>query len=119
VRRGFTLAEIVVALAIITVGMVALLMAFSSTLAGSRNIEEGNTALEIANATLEKLKNTSYANLQGFTADSGTLFNGLTGYTVTVTTTKPADPARIDVTVSWPGRGGTADITLTTLAANY
>jgi Tfp pilus assembly protein PilV len=113
------LAEIVVALTIITVGMVALLMAFTSALAGSRNIEEGNMALEIANATLEQLRSTAYTNLQSYTADSGTLFNGLTGYTVTVTTTKPADPARIDVTVSWQGKGGAVGITLTTLAANY
>ena len=118
-KRGFTLAEVLVTLAIITGGMVALLMAFSSALSISRNIEEAEIAVDIANATMEDLKSTPYANLQDFTKDAGTVFSDLTGYSITATTTKPANPAQVDVTVSWPGRGGTASIKLTTMAADY
>jgi len=116
VKRGFTLVEVIITLAIIAGGMTALLMAFSAAIGISANIEEQNTALEIADAVMEGLKNTTYANLQGFTKESGAFFSNLTGYTVAVTTTKPADPARIDVTVSWVGKGGAANVTLTTLA---
>jgi prepilin-type N-terminal cleavage/methylation domain-containing protein len=119
VKRGFTLVEVIVTFAIITGGMVALLMAFSSALGISGNIEEEDTAIQIADATMDGLKNTKYANLQGFTKESGALFSNLTGYTVTVTTTKPANPAQIDVIVSWVGKGGAANVTLTTLAADY
>ena len=118
-KRGFTLAEVLVTLVIITVGMVALLMAFSLALSDSGNVEEEDAAIEIASAAMEELKSTAYANLQGFTKSSETIFSGLTGYTVTATTTKPANPAEIGVTVSWPVKGGTASVTLTTLAADY
>jgi len=119
VKRGFTLVEVIVTFAIITVGMAALLMAFSSALGISSAVEEQDTAVGIADATMEGLKSTAYASLQDFTKGSGELFSGLTGYTVNVTTTKPANPAQVNVTVSWPVKGGTANVTLTTLAADY
>jgi prepilin-type N-terminal cleavage/methylation domain len=119
VKRGFTLAEVLVTLVIITVGMVALLMAFSLALSVSGNVEAEDAAIEIANAAMEELKSTAYSGLQDYTKDAGTIFSGVTGYTVTVTTTKPANPAEIDVTVSWLVKGGTASVTLTTLAADY
>lgn len=118
-KRGFTLVEVVITLAIITAGMTALLMAFSSAIGISGAVEEQDTAVGIADATMEALKGTAYASLQGFTKGSGELFSGLTGYTVTVTTTKPENPAQVNVTVSWPAKGGMANVTLTTLAADY
>ena len=118
-KRGFTLAEVLVTLVIITFGMAALLMALSSALGVSGNVEEEETAMDIANAAMERLRGTSYTGLQNYTVDAGTLFSGMTGYTVTVTTTKPADPARVNVTVSWLGKGGTSHVDLTWLAADY
>ena len=118
-KRGFTLVEVLITLVIITGGMAALLMAFSSALGVSGNIEEEEAAVNIANAVMEELNDTTYSGLQGFTKDAGTIFSGLTGYTVAVTTTKPANPARVDVKVSWIGKGGTSSITLTKLATDY
>jgi len=119
VKRGFTLAEVLVTLVIITGGMTALLMAFSAALGVSRNVEEEATAINIATTAMETVKDTTYQSLQNSTVDAGTIFSGLTGYTVAVTTTKPANPAQVNVTVSWLAKGGTASITLTTLAADY
>ena len=118
-KRGFTLAEVLVTLVIITGGMAALLMAFGAALGVSRNVEEEATAINIANAVMEQVKDTTYQSLQGYTADASTIFSGLTGYTMTVTTTKPSNPAQVNVSVSWLAKGGTAGITLTTLAADY
>lgn len=118
-KRGFTMVEVLVALAIISVGMIAILMAFSAALAMSRNVEEEETAVCIANAVMEQLKGTAYQNLQPYTQDASAIFSGLTGYTVSVALTKPANPAQVEVTVSWPAKGGTAAVALATLAANY
>ena len=118
-KRGFSLAEVIIALAILAGVMAALLMAFTMSLGGAKNVEEASLALEIADSTMEQLKNTSYADLQNFTKDSETIYKGVTGYSVRVTTTKPEDPARVDVTVSWTGKTSASSLTLTTLAANY
>ena len=118
-KRGFSLAEVIIAFAILAGVMAALLMAFTMALGGARNVEEASLALEIADSTMEQLKNKSYTDLQNFTKDSGTIYDGVTGYSVKVTATKPEDPARVDVTVSWTGKASASSLTLTTLAANY
>ncbi len=117
-KNGFTLAEVLIALVLIAAGMASLLMAFSSALGGARGTEEHETAVNIANAVMEDLMARTYASLSDYTADSSAVFSGLTGYTVTVTTTKPNNPAQVDVRVSWLVKGGTASVTLTTLAAD-
>lgn len=118
-RRGFTLAEVLITLAILTIGMVTLLMAFSLALRTSRNVEEAETALNIANTKMEELRNLKYAGLENSTADASTIFSSISGYTVTVSTTKPANPAEVTVTVSWAAKGGTASVTLNTIMSDY
>lgn len=118
-KRGFTLLEVLITLVVITGGMMALLMAFSLVTGASRGAEEEGIAVNIAAAKMEELYNTSYADLVDSTSDSSAMFSGLSGYTVKVTTTKPEDPARVTVTVSWPAKGGTASVELITLKADY
>lgn len=118
-NKGFTLFEVLVTLVIISVGMTALLMVFGSALGVSGNTEEEEAALNITNAVMEDLKNTPYNSLQSYAVNSDTIFSGLAGYTIQVTTTKPSDPAEVNVSVSWTGKGGASTIALTTLAANY
>jgi len=119
VKRAFTLAEILITLVIITLGMTALLMVFSLATATSRGVEERETAVNIATAKMEQLRNTTYANLAASTEDSSAIISSISGYTVAVTTTKPANPAEVNVTVSWAAKGGNANVSLTTLRANY
>jgi prepilin-type N-terminal cleavage/methylation domain-containing protein len=116
-KRGFTLAEMLVVIVIVAAGIAALLVAFSAALGVSRNVEETELAALIAGAKMEELKACSYGSIANATSDSGSLFTGLTGYTVAVNSTKPADPAILTIAVSWPSKGGTASVTLTTLRA--
>ena len=118
-KRGFTLAEIMVTLAIVTVGMSGMLSAFSKALNVTRNIEENEIALAIAESTLEKYRGEGYLQLQDFSADSAFIIPGLSGYTVTLKTNRPQDPALVSVTVSWLVNGGTDSLSLTTLISNY
>lgn len=118
-KRGFTLLEVLITLVVITGGMMALLMAFSLVTGASRGAEEEEIAVNIAGAKMEELYNTRYADLADSTSDSGDMFSDLAGYTVRVTTTKPEDPAKVTVTVSWPAKGGTASVELVTLKADY
>jgi len=119
VKRGFTLLEVIITLALMAGGMTALLMAFSLATGTSAGIEEQETAVLIANAKMEELRSIKYANLLSSTTDSTAMFSDLTGYTVTVTTTKPVNPAQVTTMVSWPVKGGRANVTLTTLRADY
>jgi len=119
VKRGFTLLEVLITLVIITGAMTAILMAFSLVIAASRGVEEHETAVNIACAKMEELRGISYANLQSSTVDSREIFAALPGYTVTVTTTKPENPAKVNVAVSWLAKGGMVSVALDTVKANY
>jgi prepilin-type N-terminal cleavage/methylation domain-containing protein len=118
VKRGFTLLEVLITLVLIAGGMTAILMAFSLVTGASRGVEEHEAAVNIAYARMEEIQSISYTELQSSTIDSGTMFAALAGYTVAVTTTKPENPAKVSVTVSWPVKGGTASVALTTLKAD-
>lgn len=118
-KRGFTLVEVLITLVIVTGGTMALLMAFSLATGASRGTEEQETAVGIANAKMEELYKTEYVDLQDSISDSSAMFGAISGYTVTVKTTKPDNPAKVSVTVSWAAKGGTANVELVTLRASY
>ena len=114
-NSGFTLLEILLTLLLLAVGMTALSQAFSTGMLASTDIENVDLALNIAQAKMETLKNTSFASLasSGPTADAT-----FSNFNVTVSVTG-TDPKQIDVTVSWNVQGGSPTVKLTSLRANY
>ena len=114
-NSGFTLLEILLTLLLLTVGVTVLSQAFSTGMLASTDIENVDLALNIAQAKMEDLKNTSFASLasSGPTADAN-----FSNFNVTVSVTG-TDPKQIDVTVSWNTQGGSPTVKLTSLRANY
>lgn len=114
---GFTLLEIILTVILLTVGVLALSQAFNIGMLASTDTENVDLALNIAQAKMEELRNTAFANLasNGPTADSN-----FSNFNVTVTVTG-LDPKQIVVSVDWnvQGTASSTNVQLTTLRANY
>lgn len=113
--QGFTLLEVLVTLVVLTGGIIALSQAINTGILASTDVEDVDLALNIAQAKLEEVKNTSFANIasSGAAADSN-----FSDFTVTVDVSG-TDPKTVTVTVAWNVKGGSTSVALTTLAANY
>lgn len=113
-KRGFTLLEVLLATLITAVGVTALVWAFSSGLFATTDIENVDLALNIAQAQMEVIKNTPYANLAGSGPTADSKFPNF-NVTVTVAPGPSANQLQVAVTVSWNVKGGSTSLTLTTL----
>lgn len=121
-KKGFTLLEVLIALIILTVGVIAITRAFSTGLFASTGVEDTDLALNIAQAKMEEIRNTSFGSIadNGPTPADANPDSPLYKFNVTVDeTTVSTDLKRVEVTVDWATKGGTADVELKTLAANY
>lgn len=115
-KNGFSLLEVMIALIILAGATIAICQAFSSGIMASGDVENVDLALNIAQAKMEVIKNTSFASL----ADSGPAADpNFSNFNVTVNVAESQNPMPIDVTVAWNVLGGQANVTLTTLVANY
>ena len=116
VRDGFSLLELMIALLIFTGGVIAIIWAFSAGMSATTDIENVDLALHIAQAKMEEIKNTPFANL----TDSGpTADPRFSNFNTAVNVGEGQNPMPVEVTVAWNVKGGSANITLTTLAASY
>ena len=115
-NNGFTLLEVIIATVILTVGVSAIIMALNSGVFASSDAENVDLALNIAQAKMEEIKNTSFASL----ADSGpTTDANFPRFSTTVNVAEGHNPMQVDVTVSWQVKGGQTNVALSTLVANY
>jgi len=113
-RNGFTLLEIIITMVILSLGILVLSQAFSMGMLASRDVENVDLALNIAQAKMEEIRNTSFSNngSSGPTNDSN-----FSNFTTTITVTG-TDPKQVGVTVAWNVQGGSTSVALTTLIAN-
>ncbi len=107
-RRGFSLVEVVVSLAILSVGLLAAMRVFPMGLRASQRSERSSRAVMAAQRTIESLKLKPWSEL----VDGATsVTDG--PYTITVRVAAPAveelsDPSRlkaVDVVVVWEEDG--------------
>ncbi len=116
-RKGFTLLEVLIALMVLTGGVLVITKAFSAGFVTSSENENIDLALNIAQEKIEELQSQSYSTLQS-TADSSSAHSTFSSYTVAVDIDELSDPIEINVTVSWIIKGSTDQVTLTTLKAD-
>lgn len=117
---GFTLLEVLLATVIISVGVTALVWAFSSGLFATTDIENLNLATNIAQANMEMVKSKNFADINTTAKISNLVSNlGFSNFNVSAAVGEGQNPLPVNVTVCWNVKGGQANTTLTTLVTDY
>jgi prepilin-type N-terminal cleavage/methylation domain-containing protein len=108
--QGFTLAELMVATLILVIVLVGMLASYVTCMELADLSRNTSTAINIAQAKVEEIKNDTYINIQNDydPAGNGVPFNivGLTGRGVTYVNATNPDLLRITVTVCWRQKNG-------------
>lgn len=85
-NSGFTLLEILIALVLFTVGVVALVWAFTVGLAGNIDAEKKAVAMVLAEKRMEELRNLAYGSIDD---EARTDVSGFSGFEREVAVTEP------------------------------
>jgi type IV pilus assembly protein PilV len=101
-KEGFTLIEIMIALVVLSIGLIALAGLQMSAMRGNTLSKRMTTAVSIANARIEQIKNMPYANIQSESSTQVTESNMTFTRQVTVSNDIPvANTKTVNVTVTW------------------
>ena len=115
-RRGFTMIEIIIAVLLLTVGLIGIVSVSVMVIDGNQFSKTMTTATSLAKDKLEELQNASYENITSSTAPETK--ENIYQRSWTVTADSPAvNMKTIVVTVTWPWKGQTKDVTLRTIIA--
>ena len=118
---GFTLTEVLIAAIILTTGLLGSLVVTISVIDNIRLSKQMTIATTLAQDMLERIKNTSYANVtQGnYPVEDYNTMSGFLQFrrTMTVIDNNPRNTKTITVTVSWKrfGSGVTRNVNLSTI----
>jgi type IV pilus assembly protein PilV len=101
-KEGFTLIEIMIALVVLSIGLIALAGLQMSAMRGNTLSKRMTTAVSIANARIEQIKNMPYANIQSESSTQVTESNMTFTRQVTVSNDIPvANTKTVNVIVTW------------------
>ena len=114
-NAGFTLVESMLALAIMSVGLLALAGLQITALRGNALSRSITTAVSIAEQRLEQLKNTPYSDIQAEAATHVTASNLHFTRQVTVTNGPLPNTKSVSVLVSWQDQSKTHTLPIATL----
>jgi type IV pilus assembly protein PilV len=117
-EAGFTLIEIMIALVILSISLIALAGLQISAIRGNAFSKRMTTAVTIAEAKIEQLKNMPYVNIQS--EASAQLTQGNMNFTrqVVVTNNSPiANSKTVDVTVTWSDGSKSHTIPISTIVS--
>ena len=116
-RKGFTLLEVMVAVFILGVGLLAIMHLFPIGLRASKISQDTTVASFLAQAKMEELKNTVWSSIvnEPKSKISGTIFS----QEVTVKVLEANLLKRITVAVFWTDYGAERSVKLVTLRTDY
>ena len=118
--KGFTFLEVLVAIIILTIGMLGAATFMVSIIKSNNYSNQISIATTLAQDKIEELKNISYASITSGT-ESNIDENGDAGgiYTRTTTVDNTSHPSwsEVTVTVSWNWNNATRNVTLKTIIA--
>ena len=118
-KTGFSLAEMVIVLIFVTAGFLPLMLLFSNGIVTSSNTSKSLEAVQLAQQTMEQLKNISWSNIVNSSEASGTIF-GYPSFTRSVSAAEPNTNLKdVVVTVSWQTGAVSDSLSLETYFANY
>jgi type IV pilus assembly protein PilV len=115
IEEGFTLVEIMIALVVLSVGLVALAGLQISAIRGNAFSKRMTTAVSIANEKMEQLKNSSYANILSESSTQVNQSNMNFTRQVTVTNGPLANTKTLNVTVTWSDSSKSHSVPITTV----
>jgi len=119
--RGFTLIEIMVAIALLVIGILGLIATATSVIQGNAISRQMTTAMALAQEQMEILKRLSYTAsdlTSGSHNDPGNPLSTIYSRTWTVTPDTPAASMKtVTVTVSWTRKGSNHSVNLQTIIA--
>lgn len=119
-KRGFTLVELLIAMIILTVGLLAVVGLFVAVIHGNASSKWVTAATALAEQEVERLKSLGYDALSVGTSASETItLEGAGTFSRQYTVTEAAtNLKRIDVEVTWTDIGGVSkEVNLATLIA--
>jgi type IV pilus assembly protein PilV len=115
-EEGFTLLEIMIALVVLSVSLVALAGLQISAIRGNTFSKRMTTAVSIANEKMEQLKNSSYANILSESSIQVNQSNMNFTRQVTVTNNSPLPNTKtVNVTVTWSQGSKSHSVPMTTI----
>jgi type IV pilus assembly protein PilV len=118
IEEGFTLVEIMIALIVLSVGLVALAGLQVSAIRGNAFSKRMTTAVSIANARIEQIKNTPYANIQSESSTKVIQSNMNFARQVTVINDSPLPNTKtVNVTVTWSEGSKSHSTPITTIVS--
>ena len=122
-EKGFTLVELLVASAIFTFGMLAVLGMLITAMGGNAQGRQMTEATNLTAAKIEDLKLTPYSQLQSF-GDITTVSNDSVSdtfsrtWTVYTSIVPPLNLKKVVVTTSWTAKGHPHSVTIQTLISD-
>jgi type IV pilus assembly protein PilV len=116
IEEGFTLVEIMIALLVLSVGLVALAALQTSAIRGNAFSKRMTTAVSIANEKMEQLKNSSYANILSESLTQIKQSNTNYSRQVTVINNSPLPNTKtVNVTITWSEGSKSYSVPFTTI----
>ena len=118
-RRGFTLLELMLALVLLAVGVLACVDLMHRAQAGSTDGENVLIASHLAQARLEELRNVAYASLADEAKAGISSPSGYSRFSRQVAVTTPyTNLKQVVVTIYWTTAGGETSVSLRTYRSN-
>ncbi len=117
---GFTLIEVMVAIAVLVIGLLSLISVTVSVIQGNDISKQVTTAMTLAQDQMEVLKRKSFTDgdlVQGTHSDPGNPVSSIYTRTWTVTDDASAEMKTVQVTIAWTWKGGPHNVSLNTIIA--
>ena len=115
--NGFTLLEVLVAMALLSVGLLAVAALQSTAARSNDKAEQLNQALALGRTKIEEIVSMDYGVCNSSSLTNGTDGNYLVNYTITPDNPVANSTKQIDVIISWSGYGKNNSLMLSYIKA--